>query len=164
MKLKNMKTLIPVMVSLSLMATIFILSGQSGDVSTKLSVFFSRLIAKAIFFDYDSMPPQTQEYIVGELHAFTRKLAHFTAYALLGFAIFMTLHNILKRLSAKVVLSVVICAVYASADELHQLFVPGRAGKPLDVAIDISGAVCGIIAALVVLALGYCVKHRKRGL
>ena len=35
-------------------------------------------------------------------------------------------------------------AVYAISDEVHQLFVPGRACMPLDVLIDASGALAGI--------------------
>ena len=35
--------------------------------------------------------------------------------------------------------------LYAVTDELHQMFVPGRMGRPLDVAIDALGVACGIL-------------------
>ena len=35
---------------------------------------------------------------------------------------------------------------YASSDELHQHFVPGRRGAPLDVLIDAVGVALGILA------------------
>ena len=40
---------------------------------------------------------------------------------------------------------------YAATDELHQLFVPGRTGRIIDVGIDAAGALLGI--ALLLLAL-----------
>lgn len=48
---------------------------------------------------------------------------------------------------------------YAASDEIHQLFVPGRACMPLDVLIDSSGALAGVaIFALVVKLL---IRHRN---
>ena len=35
---------------------------------------------------------------------------------------------------------------YAASDELHQHFVPGRTGAPLDVAIDAVGVALGVAA------------------
>ena len=34
---------------------------------------------------------------------------------------------------------------YAISDEVHQLFVPGRVGSPLDVAIDSVGVAAGVL-------------------
>ncbi len=36
-------------------------------------------------------------------------------------------------------------ALYAATDELHQVFVPGRMGSPLDVAIDVVGVAGGVL-------------------
>jgi VanZ family protein len=41
--------------------------------------------------------------------------------------------------------SAAFCILYAVADELHQLFVPGRAASPVDVLIDTGGALLGIL-------------------
>jgi VanZ family protein len=40
----------------------------------------------------------------------------------------------------------VLGTLYAASDELHQTFVEGRAGSPVDVAIDAVGVACGIAA------------------
>ncbi|GAA4069041.1 hypothetical protein GCM10022410_13710 [Amphibacillus indicireducens] len=37
-----------------------------------------------------------------------------------------------------------ICVLFAISDEVHQLFVPGRAGQVMDVVIDTTGAIAGI--------------------
>ena len=49
----------------------------------------------------------------------------------------------------------VVAVLYAASDELHQSFVEGRHGTPVDVAIDS----CGIALA----ALAYVVVARRRG-
>ena len=65
-----------------------------------------------------------------------RKAAHVTEYAILG--------ALLSRvLSAPTAL--VTGIVYAASDELHQHFVPGRVGAPLDVVIDGLGVGLGIL-------------------
>lgn len=38
-----------------------------------------------------------------------------------------------------------IAAIYGVSDEFHQAFVPGRAARPLDVAIDATGALVGLL-------------------
>jgi VanZ family protein len=66
-----------------------------------------------------------------------RKLAHTAEYAMLG--------ALLVRASGKGWLSLVLGVLYAASDELHQTFVTGRHGSPLDVAIDAVGVGCGIL-------------------
>jgi VanZ family protein len=67
-----------------------------------------------------------------------RKLAHTAEYAVLG----ALLVRALRRPEPAVILGV----LYAVSDELHQTFVPGRHGSPVDVAIDSVGIVLGIVA------------------
>ena len=65
-----------------------------------------------------------------------RKLAHATEYAVLGFLLLRALGSELPAFAAGV--------AYAATDEVHQLFVRGRHGSPVDVAIDAVGAVIGL--------------------
>ena len=69
-----------------------------------------------------------------------RKLAHVTEYAILGF--------LLARAVRRPGLAVVLAAGYAATDEVHQTFVRGRHGAPLDVAIDTAGALAGVLVWL----------------
>ena len=66
-----------------------------------------------------------------------RKLAHAAEYAVLG--------ALLIRATGRARLSIVLGTLYALSDELHQTFVPGRLGSPLDVAIDSIGVACGVV-------------------
>jgi VanZ family protein len=66
-----------------------------------------------------------------------RKTAHAAEYAILG--------ALLARVLSPP-LAVAAGVIYAASDELHQHFVPGRVGAPLDVAIDAVGVVAGVLA------------------
>ena len=65
-----------------------------------------------------------------------RKLAHAGEYAVLG--------ALLLRATGRAGLAFGLGLLYAISDELHQVFVPGRMGSPVDVAIDAIGVACGI--------------------
>ena len=75
-----------------------------------------------------------------------RKLAHAAEYGVLG--------ALLLRATARPRVAVVLGSLYAVSDELHQSFVPGRAGSPLDVALDAVGVAIGIVLWQVVRARG----------
>jgi len=65
-----------------------------------------------------------------------RKLAHVAEYAVLG--------ALLVRATGRSGLALALGVLYATSDEIHQTFVDGRAGRPLDVLIDTAGLACGI--------------------
>jgi VanZ family protein len=78
-----------------------------------------------------------------------RKLAHMTEYAILFVLFWRGLSQsnsfpVKKRLLAALVLTI----FYAMSDEYHQTFVPGRAGRVWDVAIDTAGALGGLVLAV----------------
>jgi VanZ family protein len=66
-----------------------------------------------------------------------RKIAHAGEYAILC--------ALLLRATGRTGLAFALGTLYAVTDELHQAFVPGRAGAPLDVAIDAVGVAFGIL-------------------
>jgi len=65
-----------------------------------------------------------------------RKLAHTAEYAILG--------ALLVRATGRAGLALAIGTLYAVSDEVHQVFVAGRHGSPIDVAIDAVGIAVGI--------------------
>ena len=65
-----------------------------------------------------------------------RKIAHAAEYAVLG--------ALLLRATGRTGLAFALGALYAVSDEIHQSFVSGRHGSPLDVAIDTAGVAVGI--------------------
>ena len=68
-----------------------------------------------------------------------RKLAHGAEFAVLGFLLVRALGGEWAPFAVGV--------GYAISDELHQHFVPGRLGSPVDVAIDAAGVAVGVFLA-----------------
>ena len=66
-----------------------------------------------------------------------RKLAHAAEFAVLGALLLRALRDERGALATGV--------AYAITDELHQHFVPGRVGSPVDVAIDAIGVAAGVL-------------------
>lgn len=86
----------------------------------------------------------------GALHGATRKAAHVAEYAVLAALLFRAL-----RLSVPggpgpwraAALALALGAALSALDEGRQSHLPGRSGRPSDVALDLGGAVAGLFAA-----------------
>ena len=89
----------------------------------------------ALIFAFSSVPDLGTG--LGGWDLVLRKLAHTAEYAVLG--------ALLARALGRSGLAVAIGVLYAVSDEVHQAFVPGRLGSPVDVAIDAVGVVCGVL-------------------
>jgi VanZ family protein len=76
---------------------------------------------------------------LGWIDTVARKLAHFGEYALLCFLWWRLLRTGMSPGRA-VLVAFVLSSLYAATDELHQSFVEGRNGTPVDWAIDSAGA------------------------
>jgi len=105
----------------------------------------SRIIGPLILWLFPNTSPET----LAVIHFITRKIAHFTEYAILGFLAARAF-----RTSPRPAISqrwFLICAtlvvVYALMDEYHQSFVPSRTASIFDSLIDMAG---GLTALLVI--------------
>ena len=77
--------------------------------------------------------------VLGEMASFAvRKAAHFTEYFILFLLWFNLLHDKFD-LKRALLYSIAAVFLYSVTDELHQMFVPGRAARIADVMIDLSG-------------------------
>lgn len=79
-----------------------------------------------------------------------RKLAHFTIYMLLGIAVMNYMNTYKMNNKKRIILTIIVGILYATSDEIHQFFVPGRSAEVRDVCIDTLGVICGVIIATVV--------------
>jgi VanZ family protein len=93
------------------------------------------LVWAAVIFAFSSVPDLGTG--LGGWDLVLRKIAHAAEYAILG--------ALLLRATGNPRLAFAIGVVYAISDEVHQLFVPGRMGSPIDVAIDAVGVAVGIV-------------------
>lgn len=101
--------------------------------------------------------PGASQHAVDVIHDFIRKGGHVGEYFILGLLLFRAFRSGSKARYplrwAAFALGIVI--LYASTDEFHQSFVPGRTPSPIDVGIDSVG---GILAQVV------CVGWQRRRL
>ena len=77
---------------------------------------------------------------IGLLSLIIRKLAHFTEYFILGILVI----NFITRYDKKIIIAILLCIIYATSDEIHQIFVPGRSCQITDIMIDSLGSIMGI--------------------
>jgi VanZ family protein len=76
---------------------------------------------------------------LGVIDDIGRKLVHFGEYALLCFLWWRPLKEVTNARRAAL-LAFVLASAYAITDEVHQTFVDGRHGTPVDWLIDSAGA------------------------
>ncbi len=127
---------------ISWMALIFYLSHQPATESASLS---SEVMENVLKIIHKVAPNAT--FDLDWFHHFIRKNAHFIAYLILGVLVangLRTLEALNLTTFQSLTLALLICVLYAISDEVHQLFIPGRAGQIKDVLIDSAGAVVGI--------------------
>lgn len=103
---------------------------------TAPSAWLPVLVWAAVIFAFSSVPSLGTD--LGTWDLVLRKLAHLAEYALLGL--------LLARWVRRPGVALALAAGYAITDEVHQTFVEGRNGAPLDVGIDTLGALAGIYA------------------
>ncbi len=128
------------------MSIVFWFSSQVGDTSKAQS---GNTIRKIIIFFDKNISNENLEMIVEALQPFVRKLAHFSIYTLGGILIYNMINKYKLTKKRKVIYTAIIGALYATSDEIHQLFVPYRSGQVTDVLIDTCGVITGIILFII---------------
>jgi VanZ family protein len=120
--------------------TLVVLGLSSAQASMQQTSLIIRPILKFLF-------PSSPEATIDLIHAYIRKSAHFTEYAILAFFAFRAAAgssiNLLRRF--RMLAPVVFVALIAATDEYHQSFVPSRTSSGWDVLLDISGSVFVVI-------------------
>jgi VanZ family protein len=89
----------------------------------------------------------------GNMQFVVRKAAHMAEYACLAGLVLFGLSVNLEKKKYLYPLSLGAAALYASTDEIHQLFTPGRSGEVRDVIIDTCGALIGLLVIRFVVSL-----------
>ena len=114
------------------MFIIFLLSNESADGSSVRS--------DAIVGTLQSLGMSGSAEL---LSVIIRKIAHVTAYAVLG-ALIVWAFSVHRRVTRRLILlSIIVAGVYAISDEIHQAFIPGRSAEVRDVLFDTIGAMIG---------------------
>ena len=95
--------------------------------------------------------PDVSDDTIWLVQLIVRKCAHLTEYAILAVLVWFARRKVagsFRTWSWREVFTFILPFVflYAVSDELHQTFVPGRQGSPIDVMIDTVGGFLGMVA------------------
>ena len=104
--------------------------------SDRLARWGPVVVWAGVIFAFSSIPSLSTG--LGTWDLLLRKAAHVVEFALLG--------ALLARALPSLWWAIVAGSLYAVTDEVHQVFVPGRVGSPLDWALDTAGVVAGALA------------------
>lgn len=143
---KRFLYLIPVVIW---MIFIFYMSGKTGQESSrqsgKISLFITNLLEKV-----RQDPAQEMQNLQDILELVIRKAAHMTEYAILFLLSYLAMVKISMSQSRfyNRSIAVLISLLYACSDEMHQLLVPGRSGRMIDVGIDMAGVLIVLICMI----------------
>ncbi len=139
------------------MSLIFGFSSQEAKESDQTSTSFMSMFIRVFDAENSLEDKETgqivskeENKIVDESNRIVRKGAHFLIYAVLGGLVFLLIRQYRPGFLYPLANSTVISMIYACSDEIHQIFVPGRAGRISDVFLDTSGALCGAGALLLI--------------
>ena len=127
------------------MLTIFLFSNQPATESSEISGTTADQIGN----------------IAGNIEYPIRKAAHMTEYAILGWLAFAFFCSFEMRPKIRYIAALGFSFCYASTDEFHQLFIPGRSGQFTDVCIDTAGAAIGLLLLAILIKIGrsHCTKR-----
>jgi len=103
--------------------------------AVRLRLWLPVLAWAALIFVLSSIPDLGTG--LGTWDLVLRKVAHAVEFAVLG--------ALLSRALADARVAFAAGVAYAVSDEVHQSFVPGRLGSPLDVLIDAAGVALGVL-------------------
>ena len=133
-------------------ALIFSFSSQRAEDSASLSRDLAKKVITTIekVFGIDVNSNADDEdgkagRFFGLIEHYLRKTAHFFLFMVLGIISSALAGEYSGKYKYAFAVALLYCLFYAASDEIHQLFVPGRAGMLRDVALDFCGSAVGSI-------------------
>jgi len=102
------------------------------------------IVWMALIFYLSSIPHLSLGFEEYE-EQFYRKSVHIIIYGILTFLLWFSIPKLDENLTKKVLLCAFLSTSYAIADEIHQMFVPGRCDNAKGVLFDLIGIVAVLI-------------------
>lgn len=156
----TLRTLL-IILTVTVMAVIFILSADNADESNAKSDLISDSIIYNILASFE-LTEEEIEKLLDNCVVVVRKTAHFAEYAVLGFLLYAVCASFFIPVVRSALLSFVMGTLYAVSDEIHQYFVPGISCQISDMLLDSAGVICGICALMLMLWFIRRIKNKKK--
>ena len=159
MKIKVLRVILIVLICINCII-IFNFSEQNGEESRGISRKVTTTILNVVETKEEPITEETQleidhaEYII-------RKLAHFSIYTCLGIILMSLASTSNFTVKKKLIICILAGMIYASLDEFHQKFTPGRTPLVGDVIIDTVGVTMGCLLVVGTIYVYKKVSKRK---
>ena len=144
-KIKYVKCIIAIICCI----IIFSFSAVPATASTKQSKGLTYNVIKLL--NVNKLSEKELTKLTKKVNPLVRKIAHFSIYMILAIVTYMFIEELnikskseKERLRKNILYTCIFCIIYAIFDEIHQIYVPGRTGKVIDVIIDTLGSLVGI--------------------
>ena len=129
------------------MVVIYLLSAQPASLSNGNSkVIVTRMVDTTVNITKAEIAEPEKVKLIDRINAIAREYMHGVVFLALG----LLTQNASTQSGAKgrkaIVISLAICLLYGITDEIHQLFVPGRAFQISDLVMDAIGSIIGIVS------------------
>lgn len=144
------------------MCMIFAFSAQDKEESGAVSESFTfhMVSSTRTFFHLDLSDARVKE-IADTIEGLVRKAAHMAEYGTLSVLLYIWIGQWEMSFLRRSGTAFFATTVYAATDEIHQLFVVGRAGRFSDVVIDSAGALLGVLAFAVLVRIVKRINRRR---
>lgn len=157
----NLRKILSTLLVIVWMITIFYFSHQQGTGSSNTSKNVSITIVNMLDIRNEISKEQKEE-IVRIIEPIIRKVAHYILYIIGGILIISCINAYINEDKKIIKYTSIIGVLYATSDEIHQLFISGRSGKIEDVIIDSIGIFTGIVIYMIIKKIMANIVDRKK--
>ena len=157
MKVKVIRFILVLLLILTF-GMIFNFSNQDSEKSGSTSQKVTEAITKDIK-SIQKLNKNEKAKVIDKIEDVIRKIAHFSIYALVGFLLMALFSTYSINEKNKIIYTLIIGAIYATSDEFHQSFIPGRSGQVSDIFLDTLGVTVG--GLFIILIIKTVKKFRK---
>jgi len=149
---KNILRIILILLLFGTFYLIFNFSSQNSEESGGKSRQITEVVTKNVK-DIQDLSKSEKIKVLYRIESIIRKIAHFSIYSFVGILVmaFLSTYNISEN--KRIIFSLLIGVLYASTDEFHQRFVPGRSGELTDIFLDSLGVLFGCLIILLILKI-----------
>ncbi len=129
------------------MLAIYFLSAQPAGISNDNSKgMVTRVVDTTVKLTKADIPEPEKSKLVDRINSAARENMHGVVFLALGLLTQNAVTQCGVRGKKAIAISLAICVICGITDEIHQLFVPGRAFQVDDLVIDSAGSMIGIAA------------------
>ena len=146
---------------LMLIETFFVIFGFSNQ-NAKESSGVSGKITEAVLKNIEyvqKLEKNEKEKVYHRAESVIRKIAHFSIYTVVGILLIAICSTYKIKEIKGIGISFILGVIYATSDEIHQSFIPGRSAQITDVMLDSLGVLFGIFIFLLIIKIFQKILH-----